>query len=88
MKKSLIIRWIIIGAIVLGWTVSMFPIKDRDILAEFTKLAERRVAEYEKDARVLEEKGGKEGGRPEEGAHADLGSRLLRDAAGSEIRVK
>ena len=60
MKKSLIIRWIIIGAIVLGWTVSMFPIKDRDILAEFTKLAERRVAEYEKDARVLEEKGGKE----------------------------
>lgn len=60
MKKSLIIRWAIIGVIVLGWTLSMFPIKDRDILSEFTKLAEEQVESYESYAKQAEALGGKE----------------------------
>ena len=60
MKKSLIIRWCIIGAIVLCWTVSIFPIKDRDILDEFMKLSKVQMKEYEAQAKELEAAGGRD----------------------------
>lgn len=52
MKKSLIIRWIIILAVVIGWGVSIFPMKDGDFLAEFNRRAEKTIAELQKDGAV------------------------------------
>ena len=37
MKKSLIIRMIIIAAVIIGWTASMFPIREQDFLKKFDK---------------------------------------------------
>ena len=50
MKKSLIIRWIIILVFVLGWIYSMFPIKDQDFLAAFKAKAEKNVDKYRQQA--------------------------------------
>ena len=44
MKKSLLIRWIIILVIVAGWCYSIFPIKDHDFLDEFMRLSRKPVA--------------------------------------------
>lgn len=53
MKKSLIIRWIVILVIVLGWSWSLFPIKDRDYLSEFKKVTAGPVAALRKQAEGL-----------------------------------
>ena len=50
MKKSLIIRWVIILAIVLGWGLSIFPMKDKDFLTEFQRRAAKGVAVLQKKA--------------------------------------
>ena len=50
MKKSLLIRWIIILVIVGGWCYSIFPVKDRDFLDEFMRLSKKSVAILEKHA--------------------------------------
>ncbi len=50
MKKSLIIRWAIILVIVIGWTLSIFPMKDKDFLAEFNRRAAKTVAVLQKKA--------------------------------------
>ncbi len=57
MKKSLIIRWAIIAVIIIGWTSSMFPIKDQDFLAKFNKLSAKQVKKYNKSREALKEKG-------------------------------
>jgi SecD/SecF fusion protein len=57
MKKSLIIRWAIIAVIIIGWTSSMFPIKDQDFLAKFNKLSAKQVKKYDKSRQELQEKG-------------------------------
>lgn len=44
MKKSLIIRWILILLVVAGWTWSIFPIKDKSFKAEFEAQAAKQVA--------------------------------------------
>ena len=48
MKKSLLIRWLIILVIVGGWCYSIFPVKDRDFLSEFMRLSKKTVATLEK----------------------------------------
>ncbi|MBP5300688.1 MAG: protein translocase subunit SecD [Victivallales bacterium] len=50
MKKSLLIRWLIILVIVGGWCYSIFPVKDRDFLSEFMRLSKKTVATLEKHA--------------------------------------
>ncbi|MCQ2403094.1 MAG: protein translocase subunit SecD [Lentisphaeria bacterium] len=50
MKNSLLIRWIVILAVVVGWTISIFPMKDRDFLAEFNRRAAKGVAILEQKA--------------------------------------
>lgn len=50
MKKSLIIRWVVILAVVIGWTLSIFPMRDRDFLAEFNRIAQKSVASLEQKA--------------------------------------
>ena len=54
MKKSLIIRWIIILLVVVSWTWSIFPIKDKDYLVEFKKMAQDEVQKLEKKSLKLE----------------------------------
>ena len=59
MKKSLIIRWAVILVIVIGWTLSIFPMKDKDFLVEFNNRAKKSVAALQKKAEraeVLKEK--------------------------------
>ncbi|MBQ4480801.1 MAG: protein translocase subunit SecD [Victivallales bacterium] len=50
MKKSLLIRWIIILVIVGGWCYSIFPIKDRNFLDEFRHLSNKPIATLTKHA--------------------------------------
>ncbi|MCR4573926.1 MAG: protein translocase subunit SecD, partial [Lentisphaeria bacterium] len=50
MKKSLIIRMIIIAAVIIGWTASMFPIKDQDFLKKFNTLAAKTVNKLKKSS--------------------------------------
>ncbi len=59
MKNSLIIRWIVILAIVLGWGLSIFPMKDRDLRAEFDRISAKSVAKLQKDAQEAEQLQGK-----------------------------
>ena len=59
MKKSLLIRWIIILVIVGGWCYSIFPVKDHDFLDEFNRLSKKNIATLEKHAEkavVLQQK--------------------------------
>ncbi|MDQ0287930.1 protein translocase subunit SecD [Oligosphaera ethanolica] len=44
MKKSLIIRWIIIALVVIGWLSAMFPIRDKDYLGEFDRISAKQLA--------------------------------------------
>lgn len=43
MKKSLIIRWIIIALVVFGWLAAMFPIRDKDYLSKFDRLSAKQL---------------------------------------------
>ena len=43
MKKSLIIRWVIIALVLLIWIWAMLPLKDKDYLKTFDKLAAPNV---------------------------------------------
>lgn len=56
MKKSLIIRWAIILVITLSWCWSMFPVKDKDFLGEFNKLANINQEQLEQQAKIAAEK--------------------------------
>lgn len=59
MKNSLIVRWIVILAIVLGWGLSIFPMKDQDFLAEFYRRAAKGVEELQKKSKEAQELQGK-----------------------------
>ncbi len=50
MKRSLIWRWVLIVAILVSWVVSIFPLRDRDFLQTFDKLARKSVAKLEAKA--------------------------------------
>lgn len=56
MKKSLIIRWAIILVITVSWCWSMFPVKDKDFLEEFRKLANINQEQLLQQAKVASEK--------------------------------
>ena len=53
MKKSLIIRMIIIEAVIIGWTASMFPIREQDFLKKFDSLSSKTVAKLNKSAEAI-----------------------------------
>ena len=53
MKKSLIIRMIIIAAVIIGWTASMFPIREQDFLKKFDCLSEKTVKKLNKSAEAI-----------------------------------
>ena len=53
MKKSLIIRMIIIAAVIIGWTASMFPIREQDFLKKFDSLSSKTVAKLNKSAEAV-----------------------------------
>ena len=53
MKKSLIIRMIIIAAVIIGWTASMFPIREQDFLKKFESLSDKTVKKLNKSAEAL-----------------------------------
>ncbi|MBR6323457.1 MAG: protein translocase subunit SecD, partial [Victivallales bacterium] len=53
MKKSLVIRMIIIAAVIIGWTASMFPIREQDFLKKFDSLSSRTVAKLNKSAEAI-----------------------------------
>ncbi len=57
MKKSLIIRWIIVAAVVISCTVAMFPIKDKNYLETFRKASRKQVEALELGAAELEKLG-------------------------------
>ncbi len=46
MKNSLIWRFILIAAVLLGWTLSFFPLQDKDFFLTFEELAKPKVEEY------------------------------------------
>lgn len=50
MKRSLIWRSIVISAVLLGWLLSLFPLKDKDVLDVFRKLSAKTVVELREDA--------------------------------------
>ena len=56
MKKSLLIRWAVILVITISWCWSMFPIKDKDFLAEFKKLANVKQEQLAQQANIAQEK--------------------------------
>ena len=43
MSKSLIWRWITIILIMVAWSISIPPVKDRDAMAVFKKLSAKKV---------------------------------------------
>ncbi|MBO7090885.1 MAG: hypothetical protein J6W23_03805, partial [Victivallales bacterium] len=53
MKKSLIIRMIIIAAVIIGWTASMFPIREQDFLKKFESLSDKTVRKLNKSLDAL-----------------------------------
>jgi SecD/SecF fusion protein len=54
MKRSLYWRFGIILFVLIAWTVSLFPIRDRDFLATFEKLADPKAADYRDQAAEAE----------------------------------
>ncbi len=58
MKKSLIIRWVIIAIVILVWTLAMFPIKDKDYMSIFRKLSAKTVAELQAKGAEFEKANG------------------------------
>ncbi|MBR6470950.1 MAG: protein translocase subunit SecD [Victivallales bacterium] len=54
MKKSLLIRWIVILVIIAGWCYSIFPVKDRNFLDEFVRLSKAPIAKLAKHAEKAE----------------------------------
>ncbi|MDD4098947.1 MAG: protein translocase subunit SecD [Lentisphaeria bacterium] len=53
MKKSLIIRWSIVALVLVVWTAAMFPVRDKDYLAEFDKLSATKVTSLEAQSKAL-----------------------------------
>ena len=53
MKKSLIIRWVIIALVILVWTWAMFPFKDKDFLSMFDKVSAKHVAKLQTEAKAF-----------------------------------
>ena len=49
MKKSLIIRWTIIGIVLIVWTAAMFPLKDSDYLKTFDQVSAKNVAKVQQN---------------------------------------
>ena len=45
MKRTLTWRWVIIGVVLVGWFVSLFPLRDRDFITTFEKLSQKGVVE-------------------------------------------
>ena len=50
MKRSLVWRWVLNVAVIGGWTAALFPLRDRDFLKTFEKLARGPVARLEAKA--------------------------------------
>ena len=50
MKKSLIVRWIIIAAVLLVWGLAMLPLKDRNLIKVFEDKAAKTVSKLEAEA--------------------------------------
>ncbi|MDT8390779.1 MAG: protein translocase subunit SecD [Lentisphaeria bacterium] len=46
MKKSLILRFSLIGAVLVAWAVSLHPLKDRPFLATFERMSAKKVDDY------------------------------------------
>lgn len=57
MKKSLITRWCIIAVVILVWTAALFPIKDKNFLDVFDKVAAKKIAQAQQGAKLLLVKG-------------------------------
>ncbi|HQL88646.1 MAG: bifunctional preprotein translocase subunit SecD/SecF [Lentisphaerae bacterium ADurb.Bin082] len=74
MKKSLIIRWSVVALVVLAWTWAMFPLRDKDYLAEFEKMAAPKVAALQKQSKQLLEQGNPEELKAQLDAMADKDS--------------
>jgi SecD/SecF fusion protein len=50
MSKSLIWRWIVIALVLVAWSISIPPVKDRDVMDVFAELSARKLARLEKVA--------------------------------------
>ncbi|MBQ7650264.1 MAG: hypothetical protein IJS15_04850, partial [Victivallales bacterium] len=53
MKKSLIIRWVIIALVILVWIWAIFPIKDKDFRGMFEKVSRKNVAKLQTEAKAF-----------------------------------
>ena len=53
MKKSLIIRWVVIALVILVWTWAMFPIKDKDFRNMFETVSRKNVAKLQTEAKAF-----------------------------------
>lgn len=53
MKRSLVWRWVLTVAVVGGWFAALFPLRDRDFLVTFNKLANSAVSKLESKATKL-----------------------------------
>ena len=53
MKKSLIIRWVIIALVILVWIWAIFPIKDKDFRSMFEKVSRKNVAKLQTEAKAF-----------------------------------
>ncbi len=49
MKNSLIWRFILIVIALIGWTLSFFPLKDKDFFETFKQLAQPKLAQYQNE---------------------------------------
>ncbi len=47
MKRSLVWRWVLTVAVMVGWFAALFPLRDRDFLATFDKQTRSSVAKQE-----------------------------------------
>ena len=55
MKNSLIWRFILIAAVLAGWTLSFFPLQDKDFFLTFEELAKPKVEQYTNDLAQAQE---------------------------------
>ena len=79
MKKSLIIRWVIIAIVLVVWIVAMLPIKDKDYLTTFDKLSAPTVAKLKAGSNALLAQG-----NPEE---IDQKLRAITDTSSDEYKT-
>ncbi len=78
MKKSLIVRWIVIAAVLLIWGLAMLPLKDRDLIGIFNAKSSKVVAKLEQEAKTFT---GKPDQLREEIAKLDASSAEYKEAA-------